>query len=161
MKLMHVKLFLSVITCALLLNSCDNTRILDENREIPQYNWHYKDKVGFDVLIEDTNILYNMYINTRVKSDYKYNNMFVLLYTQLPDKKELKQRFEIPIADDLGKWYGNGLGDVYDYQYPILKNVNFAQRGIYRFSLEQNMRDDTLYHVVAAGLRIEKADPKN
>ena len=92
MKLMHVKLFLSVITCALLLNSCDNTRILDENREIPQYNWHYKDKVGFDVLIEDTNILYNMYINTRVKSDYKYNNMFVLLYTQLPDKKELKQR---------------------------------------------------------------------
>lgn len=144
-----------------ILSGCDNTRILDENREIPGYNWYYKDKVGFDVVIEDTNLLYNMYINARIRADYRYNNLFVLLHTQLPDKKELKQRFEIPIADDLGKWYGKGLGDIYDYQYPILQQVHFAQRGIYRFSLEQNMRDDTLYHVVAAGLRIEKAGTKN
>ncbi|MCC6684994.1 MAG: gliding motility lipoprotein GldH [Bacteroidia bacterium] len=150
------------VLCLLIgLTSCDPNRVIDENKEIPGYNWFYKDLVGFDVMVEDTGYFYNIYLNTRIRSDYKYNNLFVLLHTQLPDKKDLKQRFEIPLADDLGKWQGSGLGDLYDYQFLVVKNANLAQRGIYRFRIEQNMRDDTLTAVAAAGIRIEKGDPKD
>ena len=115
------------------LSACDRNRVFDENKEIPGCNWFYKDLVGFDVMVEDTDYFYNIYLNTRIRSDYKYNNMFVLLHTQLPDKKDLKQRFEIQLADDLGKWLGSGLGDLYDYQYLIIKNANLGQRGIFHY----------------------------
>lgn len=155
------KIFLLAILFACTwLSACDKNRLLDESREIPAYAWHYRDQVGFDVLIEDTSCFYNIYINNRIRSDYKYNNMFVLLHTQLPDKKDLKQRFEFHLADERGKWLGKGLGDIYSYQHLIVKNAYLGQKGIYRFAIEQNMRDDTLANVVSVGMRIEKGDPR-
>jgi hypothetical protein len=33
--------------------------------------------------------------------------------------------------------------------------MRFKEKGIYHFELEQNMREDTLQHIYAAGMRIE------
>jgi gliding motility-associated lipoprotein GldH len=61
------------------------------------------------------------------------------------------------LADEGGKWLGNGLGDIYDYQFPVFQKIKFPNSGFYRFELEQNMRDDTLMNVKAVGVRLEKA----
>ncbi|HLU85381.1 MAG TPA: hypothetical protein VKZ45_07895, partial [Vicingaceae bacterium] len=60
-------------------------------------------------------------------------------------------------ADNRGKWKGNGIGDLWDYQQPYLGSVKFAQSGTYTVYMEQAMRvENSLYGIADIGLKIEK-----
>ena len=142
----------------MLVVSCDSGRVFDENKLIPGNAWHFKNPIPFEVQITDTTALYNVYVNLRINSDYKYSNIFMWLNTTNPQKKMDQRRIEIRLADDGGKWLGNGLGDIYDYQFPVFQKIKFPNSGFYRFDLEQNMRDDTLMNVKAVGIRVEIAE---
>ena len=138
------------------LSSCDSTHLFDENKNIDADAWYYKSILPFDVQVKDTNQLYNVLVNLRVDANYKYSNIFMLVHTTNPDKKQDERRIEIRLADESGKWLGSGLGDLYDYQFPAYRKIKFPQPGFYRFELEQNMRDDTLMYIKSAGIRVEK-----
>lgn len=153
-----MKNILPVLFCSLFcIVACDKARLFDENKEIANEQWYYKNHLLFDVNIEDTNKVYNIYVNLRVSNDYKYCNMFMMLHQTSPSKQIQKERKEFILADESGRWLGNGLGDLYDYQIQVYPHIKFHERGIYRFELEQNMRNDTLYNVKSAGIRIEDA----
>lgn len=135
--------------------ACDPAKLIDENKDLPNQEWHYKNKLAFDVNIDDTNKTYNVFVNLRVGSDYKYNNFFVMVNQTSPSKMESKERKELTLINDAGIWLGKGLGDLYDFQVAIYPQMRFKEKGIYHFELEQNMREDTLQHIYAAGMRIE------
>lgn len=141
--------------CMLALVACDPARMLDENKDIPDQIWYYKNKPSFDVNIEDTNKTYNVYVNLRVSNDYKYSNFFVLVHQTTPGKLKSKERKELTLIDESGNWLGKGLGDLFDFQIPVYRQIRFREKGIYHFELEQNMREDTLQHIYSAGMRIE------
>lgn len=140
------------------LVSCDKTRYFDENKPIDKTGWYYNHKLFFDVPIDNPSQAYNMLINVRVNNKYKYSNLFIVLNQTNPDRTDSSERFEIQLADESGKWLGKGLGDLFDYQQPIKQNIIFKEPGVYRFELAQNMRDDTLLHVISAGIRLEKIE---
>lgn len=143
---------LYVVFC---FQSCAEPPIFDENKDITEYNWNYKNPVSFDVNITDTTKYCNVFVNLRITGDYKYNNMFVWVTETMPDKTTEKQRLEFTLSDDLGKMLGKGLGDIYAYQLQYKPRIKFKQKGIYTFTLEQNMRDEVLSQVVSVGIRVE------
>ncbi|MCF8253296.1 MAG: gliding motility lipoprotein GldH [Bacteroidia bacterium] len=143
------------ILCVLFFSACDRASCLDENKDIEGQAWYYKNKLGFDVNIEDTNKTYNVFVNLRVSSNYNYSNFFVMVHQTSPSKLVSKERKEITLINDQGEWLGKGLGDLYDYQVPIFPQTRFKEKGIYHFELEQNMREDTLMNIISAGMRIE------
>jgi gliding motility-associated lipoprotein GldH len=138
------------------LAACDEGRIFEENKRIPTDSWYYKSLVPFDVNITDTQKRYNVYVNVRISSDYKYSNLFLWVNTTNPQRKTDQRRVEIKLANEAGKWLGKGLGDLYDYQFPVFQNISFGTSGLYQFELAQNMRDDTLRHVKSVGVRVEE-----
>ncbi len=138
-----------------LLSACDPARIIDENKDMPERYWYYKNRPAFDVNINDTNKTYNVYLNLRAGNDYQFCNLFVKVHQVSPGKIESSERKEIQLIDESGNWLGKGLGDLYDFQTPIYTQIRFKEKGIYHFELEQNMRVDTLMHIYAAGIRIE------
>ncbi len=149
---------LFIITCILFsMQSCDKARVFDENKDITNDAWYYKNRLLFDINIEDTAKIYNFYVNLRLSKEYYYCNLFLILHQTNPGKKEQSERKEFTFADETGKWLGRGLGDILDYQIPVYQNIKFHEKGIYHFELEQNMRDDTLMHIKSAGIRIEDA----
>lgn len=147
---------LSFLILSSLLFSCDKARLIDENHNIPNQAWYYKNKLNFDVHITDTNKTYNVYVNLRVGSDYKYSNFFVMVHQTNPSLQTTKERKELTLLDERGNWLGKGLGDIFDFQIPIYTQKRFNQKGVYKFELEQNMREDTLSPIYAAGIRIEE-----
>ncbi len=150
------KLIWCLIGLASLFSACDPGRVYDDNKSIPGDTWFYKNAVLFEVQIQDTTKLYNVYVNLRVTADYKYSNIFMWVNTTNPEKKTDQRRVEIRLADEGGKWLGSGLGDLYDYQFPVFQKIKFPSSGFYRFELEQNMRDDTLNYVKSVGVRVEE-----
>ncbi|RYY34758.1 MAG: gliding motility lipoprotein GldH [Sphingobacteriaceae bacterium] len=141
----------------LLLNSCANPdTIIDENKEIPNHNWAYVNKAGYDVQIDEPNALYNVYFNLRVTADYKYSNIFIIFRRAEHGKKEESTRYEFKLANPDGEWLGAGSGNVYSYRFKLRTNYKFQTKGKYHFEVEQNMRDNPLKGVSDAGIAIEK-----
>ncbi|MDR6942011.1 gliding motility lipoprotein GldH [Mucilaginibacter pocheonensis] len=147
--------------CALfimLLGSCtDPNAVMDNNTAIASHNWSYVNKVKFDCKIDDDKAAYNLYLNLRVTDNYKYSNLFVLIYQSTPGGKAKVTRYELKLAGRDGEWFGKGSGNLYSYQMPFKTGYKFPAAGIYHFEIEQNMRDNPLHEVSDVGLRIEKA----
>ena len=147
----------SICICMIcLVMSCDPHRVMDESKLIPGNAWYYKDQLLFDVIITDTGKLYNAYLNLRVNGEYKYANIFLLVHQTDPLKNLQSRRVEVKLADDDGRWLGKGLGDLHEYTYVLNEKMRFPRIGVYRYGLEQNMRDDTLKNVISAGVRVEE-----
>jgi gliding motility-associated lipoprotein GldH len=87
---------------------------------------------------------------------YKYSNLFVLFTIQGPKEKAETQRLEFKLAEADGKWLGSGLGDIFSNQIKVMENVKFPRKGVYSFSVEQNMRDNPLLGIEDIGVRVEK-----
>ena len=69
-----------------------------------------------------------------------------------------KERVDVELADPTGKWYGRGMGEIYEQRMPIKLNdtLKFNKPGSYQISLEQNMRINPLPEIIHVGLRVEK-----
>jgi gliding motility-associated lipoprotein GldH len=66
-------------------------------------------------------------------------------------------RYEVKLANPDGQWLGQGSGNLYSYQVPILTDYKFPEKGTYSFEIEQNMRDNPLREVTDVGMRVERA----
>jgi len=152
------KLLLTILPALLLfaLGCTDPNGIADQNTTIENHNWSYGNKVKFPVKIEDVTVPYNIYINLRVTGEYRYSNIFVLVRRSGPKLNALT-RFEIKLANKDGQWLGQGSGNLYSYQVPLITDFKFPATGTYQFEIEQNMRDNPLREVSDVGIRVEKA----
>lgn len=137
--------------------SCQDTKtVVDSNFEIAGQNWSYTEKVQVPFQIENPGLPYNVFLNLRLTSRYKYSNIFLLIHTTGPDGKKSTERKEFRLALPDGEWLGSGSGNLYSYQIPIKENYKFPLKGKYLIELEQNMRDNPLDFVSDAGIRVEK-----
>ncbi|MGE7773264.1 gliding motility lipoprotein GldH [Chitinophaga caseinilytica] len=149
----------------LLAFACKPPRLdtFEKNRDIPQSSWNKSFKPQYEVTLgnEDTAYYYNLYVNVRHKDAYPYNNIWLIVSTQLPgDSLPQSRRVELPLADSYGKWLGSGLDDIFEHRIPIQQNAILPRAGTYRFTFEQNMRQDPLPDMLSVGLRVEKAAPR-
>lgn len=141
--------------------SCDNRRLFEDNREFTDRSWKVTEEPKFQFAVKDTSARYNLYFNIRNSLNYPYARIFITFHLYDSAGKELIKKL---VNDDLfdqktGRPLGDsGLGDLYDHQFTVLKNHQFTYPGQYSIKLDQFMRQDTLQGVIAAGVRIEKAD---
>jgi gliding motility-associated lipoprotein GldH len=145
----------------LMVASCQPMKMdtYEKNLEIPGHEWSYGHKPVFEVTLlpQDTVYLYNIFVNVRHKDSYPYSNIWLVVNTQFPEGQPIPQRVELPLADMSGKWLGSGLDDIYEHQIPIQQKAILNKPGTYRFTFEQNMRQNPLPDIMNVGLRIEKA----
>lgn len=143
---------LAIIFCMI---SCERNRVYEKNISIEKYSWDSKVIPSYKVEIIDTSVLYNIYVNIRHADLYPFQNIWLQVGTQFPNGTKASRRVEIMLANDEGKWYGEGLGDIWDFRSLIQENAFFNNPGTYTFTIEQNMRQDPLPGIMAIGLRVE------
>ena len=160
MKNIFLKTLLLASGFWLLASGCDRSRVFEKNIDIPDYAWDVKNKLSFDVDIDDTVSLHNLYVNVRHASQYPYANLYLFITVKFPNGKLAKDTLECPFADETGKWTGDGMGDIWDNQILWKTNVKFPITGKYTFEYEQAMRTEQVPFVMDVGLRVEKAEKK-
>src|SRR4051812_19485865 len=96
------------------LSSCDKNAVFDKNISIPDYRWDMNNIIRLETTIEDTVHPHNIYINVRHASGYPFSNIFLFLNTRTPKGEMARDTVEIPLADERGKWLGDGMGDIWD-----------------------------------------------
>ena len=148
------------ITTLFILSSCTKNNVYENNRLIHSTNWKASDTLSYNVNISDTSSLYNLFITIRHTEDYPYRNIWLLIYTKFPDGKTLNKRTELTLADEDGKWQGQGVNNIWDDRILLQNDAYFNKAGQYSFALEQDMRQNPLPGIMAVGLRIENTGVK-
>lgn len=147
--------YLLITICVVTFGSCQTIDIFEKTTSFTTHEWSSKEKPSFNFEISDTNSLYNIYLVLRHEDAYNYNNIWVNLELRGP-KDTVTIRREFILANNRHGWLGSGMDDVFEHRIPFNTKPTHLHKGIYTFTLQQDMRDDPLRHILNAGVRVEK-----
>lgn len=142
---------------ALLFTSCQTIDVFEKNVSLPRHEWSntFRPEISFE--ITDTISYYNIYVVLRHTDAYRYKNIWLNVYTQIPGDTIMNQRLDLLLATDDKGWLGSGMDDIYEHRIRITQEPQrLARKGLYKFRLEQIMREDPLENVMNVGIRVEK-----
>jgi gliding motility-associated lipoprotein GldH len=154
-----MRIFISIGVVGLLLCCCDSKRVYEDNHEFASRSWKIAEPVQFEFQISDPSKKYNVLLNIRNSLDYPYARIFVNYDLCRQDSSTLEKKMigEYLFDQKTGRPFGtSGIGDIYDHQFPLIKNYAFDKAGLYKIKLNQFMRLDTIPGILAVGIRVEK-----
>jgi len=149
-------LLIPCISFLLCLYSCNTGTIFSENRLIKNEKWNSKDTLKFIFQVEDTLSAYELLVNIRNTTDYKYSNFFLFIHILFPDQKRADDTLECMLTDDMGKWLGKGHGKIKDNRILYRKNILFPRKGMYKVLIVHGMREENLRGISDIGFMVTK-----
>jgi gliding motility-associated lipoprotein GldH len=149
-------IFLLFITIVMFSYGCNSGVSFADSVSIPSEEWTLENVPHFEADISDTISLQNIFFTLRTGSSYPFKNIYLFVTTTSPAGKIISDTLQYIIADDKGRWYGKGFGDIHELKLPFKQGVYFPVKGTYSFKIRHGMRTETLKGVYDIGLRIEK-----
>jgi len=150
------------IILAIAITSCDSSQVFDEYKEIPS-NWHKNDIAKFNIVSPDTTKHYNLFVNIRNTSSFKYSNLFLVVEMNFPNGKTVKDTLEYLMAKPSGEFLGIGFTDIKENKLFYKEDFIFKESGDYKVNIQHAMREngsirgiEILEGITDVGFRIEK-----
>ena len=162
--LLRTKLRYSILSFVLILSviSCDNSFVYDKYEQV-NGKWNAKQPFIFEYEVTDTINPYNYFINLRVNKDFPFNNLFLIVETEFPNKQISIDTIQYQMASPDGKILGKGFSDTKESKLWFRENTAFSELGVHKFKVSQAVRElgkvegvQELDGVTEVGFRIEK-----
>ncbi len=157
MKIQNLKLIIAILFL-LPFVGCNSNRIYNETVTIPDNVWNKENKLKFSVAVQQIDIPYKLDVTVRHSEQYSSKNLWLFISTTTPSGKTQIDTLECQLADDIGKWQGDGAGDIWDVNIPFKKKIGFPEAGTYSIEIEQGMRTPQLPYIMEIGLQVEKLE---
>lgn len=138
------------------LLSCSRNTVFTDSLTMKNETWKLNEIAVFKVNVDDTLNANNLNFIIRNGSSYPFRNLFLFVTAVSPEGKTLTDTLQFNLADEKGKWYGSGFGDVHELIMPYKSNVFFPRKGIYEFKIQHGMRVEDLKGVYDFGFKVEK-----
>lgn len=136
-------------------SSCEQQAIYHQYQAIENLSWEKNREYYFTFQVDDNTIPYDITFEIRNSSLYPYQNLWLFYNEERPIGPMVRDTMECMLADEFGKWYGNGIS-LFQTSFPVRTNYMFPDKGRYTFSFRQGMRNDTLLGIQEIGLKVEK-----
>ena len=140
--------------------SCDKKRAFDEYKSVGK-SWDKDSIVSFELPQLDPKKPYNLFVNIRDNNDYPYNNLFLIVALEQPDKVTLVDTLEYQMANPDGSLLGDGFTDVKESKLIYKEHMRFKP-GIYKVFISHAERQTgkiagikKLDGITEVGFRIE------
>ena len=150
---LRLKKFIAAYVTCFLCFSCENEAVYDQYQAIQNTSWEKNKEYYFTFLIEDISVPYDLTLEVRNNNMYPYQNLWVFCSEELPIGPLKRDTIECMLADEFGKWYGDGIS-LFQSSFPIRSAYYFPVKGQYTFSFRQGMRNDHLPGIQEIGLRV-------
>ena len=150
MKRMLPILLIVFATC---LTSCRNDIVYSQFSSSPSGEWHVDSVAQFEYSIVDPESDYRMLVYLRHTESYPYQNMWLFV-----DNNHHRDTIEFYLADDRGRWLGNGGLKLYEMPVLFAQNYHFPDSGMCCFTIRHGMREERLRGVSDVGLIIRHGE---
>ena len=149
------RILLFLLLLNILLISCSKKELFSEFRSFHDSEWSRQEIVRFEVPMQDTLSLFEVFLEIRSNNDYPFQNIWLFIDYQNPEGKVRSDTLQAELADIYGKWYGKGIS-LYSYSFPYDLNARYPEPGTYVYTICQGMREEPLRGISDIGLRITK-----
>lgn len=154
------KLVIIFIALAMLapFSSCKRGKVFREYHKFENNQWKRIDEdIHFSVDIEDINEAYDISIPIRHASFYPHQYLEIGFNIYSPSGQESYAVKKIYLKDRNGKWKGDGMGDIWDFDFNIYREYQFNEAGKWTFEI-QNLTGNTFYlpGIMEIGLDISR-----
>ena len=153
MKTTDIMAVIAVMAVSVLVAACSSRTVFSEFRNIPLSGWDKDSVLVYEVGITDTVATYDVVLSLRHGQNYPYQNIWFFVENGLTEQTDTLEYY---LADQRGRWLGNGFGDRHEMPCLIDQNVRFPHSGEYVFKVHHGMREDLLQGVTEVGLTVEK-----
>jgi gliding motility-associated lipoprotein GldH len=160
---MSLKSSFLFVFAVMALVSCDKKRVFDEYHSVGN-GWDKDTIVSFDLPQLDAAKSYNLFLNIRDDNNYPFNNLFVIVSMEQPDKVTLVDTLEYQMANPDGTLLGEGFTDIKESKLVYKERMKFKP-GPYKVHIRQAIRQtgkvtgvQKLEGITDVGFRIEKLD---
>lgn len=143
-----------IIGILLVLPSCNSETVFISSSTMENNEWDYSNIITYEFNITDTVNSNNISLFMRNDLDYSYRNIHLIISLFNDDLTIVTDTVQYEIADQYGRWTGQGIGDVKSNYLRLNDVVTFPNKGIYYFSIKHGMRDTPLKGVRKIGLEI-------
>ncbi|MCX6173058.1 MAG: gliding motility lipoprotein GldH [Flavobacterium sp.] len=161
MKIKNSMLFILLLFFVL---SCDKKRVFDDYKSVGK-NWNKDSIVTFDLPKLDPKKAYNLYVNVRDNDEYPFNNLFLIVSLEQPNRKVQVDTLEYQMTNPDGTLLGEGFSDIKENKLFYKDKVSFTQKGLYKIHIKHAVRQTgkiegvaTLPGISDVGFRIESKD---
>ncbi len=137
------------------LASCETIDIYEKTTAFKTHSWKSAEKPSFTFEINDTTSLYNIFLVLRHEDAYNYNNIWINMIVKGPADMDTIRR-EFILGNNKQGWLGSGMDDFFEHRIPFNDKPAPLRSGKYTFTLQQDMREDPLEHIMNVGVRVEK-----
>jgi len=129
-------------------------------KNIKNETWHIDSTLHFEFDITDSNQYYTFYINIRNNIDFETQYFYVFLTSEFPNGYIGKDTLGFIISTPAGKWTGKGNGRLKDNKFLYKNQVRFPRKGVYKFSIQQGMREENVKGIANFGMTLLKYKPE-
>jgi|SRR6478672_5102139 len=161
MKIRSSLLFILIVLSVI---SCDKKRVFDEYKSVGN-SWNKDSIVSFDLPQLNAAMSYDLFVNVRDNNDYPFNNLFLIVSMQQPNRRVITDTLEYQMTEADGTLLGDGFTDVKESKLFYKENVKFNQKGKYKVTIQQANRQTgkitgvkDLTGITEVGFRIESKE---
>ena len=136
---MKIRNSILIIFSLFFIVSCDKKRVFDEYKSVGNA-WHKDSIVSFELPKLDPKKRFNMYVNIRDNDKYPFNNLFLIVSLEQPNKQVKVDTLEYVMTNQDGTLLGDGFSDIKESKLFYKDKVSFTQKGIYKIHIKQATR---------------------
>lgn len=141
----------------LLCYSCSNSTIAHQYHSLPSDGWERDSVLTYDVAIDSLIAECNVDIELSYNNNYPYQNLYLFISGADSTQNQIfSDTLNITLADEYGKWLGNGWGTSYQQRIEYKNRYTFPASGIYNLTIKQGMRDNPIVGIERVGVRVTR-----
>ncbi|MCU0362052.1 MAG: gliding motility lipoprotein GldH [Bacteroidales bacterium] len=149
-----------LILASVFLASCGDKVVYNTSERMPGNLWSLSHVPVFAVEVADTVNSHDLSFSIRTGSAYPFRNLYLFVTATSPEGRTMTDTLHYNLADEKGRRYGNGFGDIRELKLPYRTNVFFPLKGTYSVRVQHGMRADELPGVYDLSLRVERSSKK-
>lgn len=131
--------------------------------ELKNAEWKQTDTLFFEIdsTLFSINESYTLSLEVSNSPKYPYRNIWISAQQNFENDSIFSEvEKELELADESGKWNGNGFGILYQSSFIIEENLIFKNKHSYVIKIRHKMEDNPLIGIEKIGVKLSKKNMK-
>lgn len=151
-----MKKFIVPIVITFLFAGCDSNTIFKEYKKFDDVSWNRFDILNFEFPVQKEEGL-DFYLALRHHTYYPYSFIDVNITFYTPDGEMRSRDYRFRLKNTDLKWKGDGMGELWDVELPIRKEMIFNKSGTCKVRIENKMNKAETPGIMEVGLIVRKS----
>ena len=152
------KVLFGLLTSLLILSSCvGESVVFKEYVEMENMTWNRFNILEFEVPVKENDI-FDFKLFLRHHTDFPYGKLFVNITFYSPGGDMRSKDYDFDLKDYRGDWLANGMGELWDLEILIRKEMPFYESGTCKVRVENKYSKLDTPGIIEIGLIVQKSE---